>query len=111
MSKTIYLPTNYNNKLACHCFIHIDLAPLGPVIESKIETTPIEIRTSDNSHPPVTVKLNDLLRLPLNDVAAIFTWPSHGMDKLGYISHLLLQKPNINNSTPMAVYFYKKINN
>ncbi len=110
MSKTIYIPTNYNNKLACDCFLHIDMAPLGPVIETKIQNTPIEIRTADNSHPPVTVKLNDLLRLPLHDISALFTWPSHAMDKLTYISHLLTQKPNINNTTPMAVYFYQKIN-
>lgn len=109
MNKTIYIPTNYNNKLACDCFVHVDLAPRNPVHESKIENTLVEIRTADNSHPPVTVKLNDLLRLPLSQVAAVFTWPSHGMDKLSFISYIMQHISTVNNETPMAVYFYQKL--
>lgn len=108
--RTIYIPTNYNNKLACDCFLHVDLAPRTTIPESQFDSMKLEIRTADNSHPPVSVKLNDILRLPLHQVAAVFTWPSHAMDKLQYVSFLMEQKKElINTDTPMAVYYYQKL--
>lgn len=107
--RTIYLQSNYNNKLACNCFLHIDLAPGNTIPESKFEKLEVEIRTSDNSHPPVLAKLKDILRLPLKDIAAVFTWPSHGLDRFSFISFLLQQNSRINNDTPMAIYYYEKL--
>lgn len=107
--KTIYLQSNYNNKLACNCFLHIDLAPTTSIPESKFEKIQVEIRTADNSHPPIAAKLKDILRLPLKDIAAVFTWPSHGLDRLEFISFLMNQNGKINNDTPMAIYYYEKL--
>ena len=109
--KTIYWQSNYNNKLACDCFLHIDLAPKETIPESKFEKIEVEIRTSDNSHPPTAAKLKDILRLPLKDISAVFTWPSHGLDRLSFINFILQQNRKINNETPMAIYYYEKLTN
>lgn len=105
---TIYWQTNFNNKLACKCFLHIDLAPRTTIPEPKFDKIEVEIRTSDNSHPPVSAKLKDILRLPLKDIAAVFTWPSHGMSYFDFIGFLMTQA-YVNTDTPMAIYFYEKL--
>jgi hypothetical protein len=109
MSKTIYLPTNFNNKLACDFFIHIDEAPRSGIPESKLENTVIEIRTSDNSHPPVKTKMKDIIRLPLGDLSSALTWQSHGIDSIGFVKTTIQHKPKLNIKSPMAVYFYQRI--
>jgi hypothetical protein len=109
MNKTIYLPTNFNNKLACSCFIHVDEAPRSGIPESRLEETVIEIRTSDNSHPPVKTKLFDIIRLKLGDLPTSLTWQSHAVDAITFAEKLLTDKPKLNTSTPMAVYFYQRI--
>lgn len=109
MLKTIYFQTNYNNKMACNAFLHIDQAPRATIPESVLNETKIEIRTSDNSHPPVIVQLVDLIRLPLNKMPDGFTFPSHGCTALELYSELYKQLDGIDHEAKMAVYFYKKI--
>lgn len=108
MQKTIYYRTNYNNKMSCHAHLHIDMAPREPLHQNQLDETIIEIRTSDNSHPPIKTKLNDLLRLPLNQLADIHTLPSHGMNAMEFVSKTLTENPKLNWDSPMAIYYYVK---
>lgn len=108
MQKTITLRTNYNNKLACSCFAHIDLAPAAGIPESTLNTTVFEIRTSDNSHPPVKAKLINLIRVPLWKVCDALSYPSHGMDSLSF-QEWMLQNNNVDFEKQMAVYYYQRI--
>lgn len=109
MKKTIYFQTNYNNKLACNSMIHIDLAPQQSIAESKLTSLEFEIRTSDNSHPPVMFKVVDLIRIPLTDIGDLMTWQSHGMNSDEYLSWLLNENQAITIYSTMAVYFYKRV--
>jgi hypothetical protein len=104
--KTLFFQTNYNNKLACQCFIHIDVAPKVRIPESQLER-PLEIRTADNSHPPIQAKIVDMLRLPLRDITSIFSWPSHGLDSLNF--KLWMMEKQTPADQEMAVYFYSKM--
>jgi hypothetical protein len=108
MQKVITFKTNYNNKLGCKVFPHIDVAPATGIPESKLEERIIEIRTADNSHPPVKTKLINLLRLPLWQVSDALTYPSHGMDSTAFQEMMILNN-DITPDKPMAVYFYEKI--
>ncbi|MDH7463992.1 hypothetical protein QEG73_22005 [Chitinophagaceae bacterium 26-R-25] len=106
--KTITLATNFNNKMACKAFVHIGLAP-GPLKVSDLESTEIEIRTTDDSHPPVLAQLVDLCRLDLDKMPNAFTWQSHGMSSFDFFKWFTHQYQDVNGGTAMAVYFYKKI--
>lgn len=109
MQKVITFKTNYNNKLACQCFPHIDIAPAGGIPESKLNDTIIEIRTADNSHPPVKTKLINLIRLKLWQVSDALSYPSHGMDSTAFQEWMITHN-DISFDKSMAVYFYQKIN-
>lgn len=103
----ITLPTNLNNKLRCNAFTHIAPAPAGGVPESKMEQQ-YSIHTADDSYPPTPFVLVDLLRLPLGSLYSIHTLPSHGMDRLQFLTWYMVTNPGANVSTPMAVYYYKR---
>lgn len=109
MQKTITFKTNYNTKLECKCFVHIDIAPVGGITESKMSESIIEIRTADNSHPPVKTKLVNLLRLQLWQINDALTYPSHGMDSTAFQEMMVIDNQADFNK-PMAVYFYERIN-
>lgn len=109
--KRIVLQTNYNGKLHCDTFTHIDVAPKGTITESIAENLVAEIYCKDNSHPPVKAKLVDLLRLPLHQLSMVLTWPSHGMTFPQYLDWITARSPSITLHTPMAIYFYQKIKN
>lgn len=98
--------TNYNGKLACDSFIHIDVAPKTGVPESVLEKTDVIIFTKDASHTPVPAKLTDLCRLPLYQVSNILTWQSHGITAIEFINQQ--EKLGHNLTSEMAVYFYQK---
>lgn len=105
---TITLRTNYNNKLGCTCFCHIDAAPEKKISERELSSEVYEIKTIDNSHPPVQVRLQNLLRLPLDSLSDSLTWPSHGMNSNDYYDWIMRTKPNYKSNEQMAVYFYKR---
>ena len=106
---TINFRTNYNHKLDCPYFLHIDLAPApGSVPESLVEKTTIVIATMDGSHPPVRTKLIDLARFPLKNLSENFVLLSHGVTKNDFLN-LLKEKKVVNDETEMAVYYYKKL--
>lgn len=103
--KTIYIQTNYNNKLGCKDFIHIDRAPRTP-IPSKDLGSIIELRTSDNSHPPVQKKIYSLVRFKLGQTFDTQSIPSHGMDACQFIEWWKSQYGE-GEGTELAVYYYR----
>lgn len=110
MLKTIYFPTNLNNKLDCEAFVHIDNAPQTGIPEKIIEETVIEIRTRDGSHLPVRAKLVDMCRITLKEVRDAFSYPSHAISGFEYYQWYHDQNQEADGDTKLAVYFYKKTN-
>lgn len=108
-TKVITFRTNYNTKLDCKCFTHVDTAPPGGIPESQLDEMIFEIRTADNSHPPVKTKLVNLLRLPLWKVSDAITYPSHGMNSTDF-QEMMVVSNNADFDKAMAVYFYERIN-
>lgn len=107
-TRTIYWPTNHNNKLACSAMVHIDLAPRKRVLESEMEKTIIEIRTQDNSFPFSQWKLIDMLRMPLQRISALITMTSHGMYSFDFVKWFLEKNEGANLDTEIAVYYYMR---
>ena len=107
--KQLKLATNYNNKLGCTIFSHIDKAPPSGVPESNLPI-PFEIVTADGSYPPTQYKLVSFIRGTLKEFYSdIFTMPSHGMCREDYQKWYLQKNPGTGLFTPMAVYFYALI--
>ncbi len=103
--KTIYLQTNYNNKFACKDFIHIDRAPkVG--IPSRDLGALVEIRTSDNSHPPVKKIIYSLIRFKLRETYDTLSITSHGMDAHEFVEWWKNQFGE-GEETELAVYYYR----
>ena len=105
--RTLYFQTNYNNKLACGAFLHLDRAPKDGIPESRLNQV-FEIRTADNSFPPIKARLFSLTRIILGRMADCFSLPSHGKNAADFIEWWKLQNPDDNESLAMAVYYYKK---
>lgn len=105
----ISIPTNYNGKLNCDCFIHIDEAPREGVPESKLKNTVVEIETKDNSHPPVRTVVKDLIRIRLGEITSALTWQSHGLEGYDFAYQKIQENPKLTYYSLMAVYFYQKI--
>src|SRR3982750_828458 len=74
--KEITWPTNYNNKLGCAGFIHLDLAPRKMPLRSIAEAMVFKIITADGSHPPVCYQLINIMKLEVNNVREAYTLAS-----------------------------------
>jgi hypothetical protein len=105
--KTIFWPTNINNKLGCHSMVHIDLAPKGEISEKMIRDTDIEIRVNDQSFPPTIWKLTSTLRLELHQLADLHTMPSHGVEAFDFCKEMITNH-NLTTTSEVAVYYYTK---
>lgn len=103
------MPTNYNKKLGCNYMVHVDLAPSQTIPETVLQNTVIEIRTKDESHPPSRWKLEDLCRLPLNQLTSSITWPSHGQQSFEFAKWFLENNTGTGMQTAVAIYYYRKI--
>lgn len=106
---TITIPTNYNNKLGCERFIHIQVAPKHGIPESVANSTEIIIYTADQSHPPVTVKIYDAARVPFKHLPESWITLSHAMTTEQFHNMVLENVPGIGPETSMAIFFYQKI--
>lgn len=106
--KTIYWETNYNNKMDCNSFIHIDFAPPVKPSRSQLSNTIIEIRTTDASHAPVQKQLYDLMFLPFQQIPDALCFASHGISAYKLVT-LLFDKyaPRFNWTTEMCIWFYQ----
>ena len=108
-TKTIFWKTNYNNKMACAAFVHIDLAPKQRPLRKTLEETSIEIYTEDNSHPPVKALLYDLLFMPFEQVSDYLAFASNGMTAMELANFMFeTHHPNFSWKTEVTVYFYRK---
>lgn len=99
--------TNYNRKMGCPGFIHLDIVPTG--IPFSIFGQVFAIETEDNSHPPVSVELVDIAKTTVEKLHNIDTISSHGMDKYDFLQHIREKVPNLNNDTVLGIYMYKRI--
>lgn len=107
--KTLNWPTNYNGKLACKRFIHIDLAPEKVPTGRQLKETTFTIEVADKSHPPVQVQVDSLVILRIGEIGNIHTWPSHGMSDADFIEWQHRKKV-IHKESQFAIYYYRKIN-
>ena len=108
--KTIKWPCNYNNKMGCTGFIHIDLPPEQKPLSSQLESMTVKIITVDSSHPPVYVNLFDMLFLPLKKIPVGFILASHGMEDMQFADFMIKKYPErVTLDTELAVYYYKKM--
>lgn len=105
--KTITWDTNFNGKLGCDRFAHIDLAPATMPTRRQMEETIINIQVADKSHSPVVVRLDAIIPLRLQELSNLHTWPSHGMYTEDFV-HWLHRRQPIKDDTRLAVYYYKK---
>ena len=107
--RVITWATNYNNKMGCRAFVHIDLAPDRKPIRSEVERTIIEIRTADQSHPPVKKRLYDMMFIPFQQVTDQLAFSSHGMTASQLAEFLFNEyHPNFNWTTTVCIYFYQE---
>lgn len=91
--------------------MHIAGAPDGGVCETIMESTEVEIKTADDSHPPVKAKLVDLTRMPLYQLSNVFTFQSHGLTAAEFTEQYQEANPHASFISPIAVYYYKAISN
>lgn len=108
--RTVKLRRNYNHKLSCDRFIHIDEPPPADIPKEVLEKTMFVIHTTDGSHPPVKKKIQWITTFRLGELTALHTWLSHGMDTTEFIEFLHLEKKlHVNPDLQLAIYYYKEI--
>src|SRR5687767_13276951 len=98
--REVKIPTNFNKKLDCDIFIHIQ-APHRPGIAMASVFT---VKTKDQSHAPVKARIIDSVHQPLRSLAATFTYLSHGISPEEFKSMILQADPKMNEDTILAVY-------
>lgn len=100
------IESNFNNKLSCGSFMHVDTAPNAGVPESKMNQLYTMI-TRDGSHPPVTVRLFSITRMKMEQLRDCFTVPSHGMEAAEFATWFMQKHPEAGWDYPLAVYYYR----
>ncbi len=110
MYKTITWETNFNNKMVCDAFVHIDIAPRRKPLHSELDRTIVEIRTADQSHPPTKNRLYDMLFIPFKELSDQLAFSSHGMTAMELANYFFNkhQSENFSWNTEVAIYFYLK---
>lgn len=106
--KTIVWETNFNGKMACDRFPHVDFAPGKLPSSDELDKSVFQIKTADSSHPPVMVKIEHIIPFKLTELSNIHTWPSHGMDTSEFIE-MQHRKKVTNRETLFAVYYYRRV--
>lgn len=109
-TRTVTWETNYNNKMGCAGFVHIDLAPSKKPVRSEVEKTVIEIYTADKSHPPIKAIVFDMFFFKLKNVNCFISLASHGLDEMEFVNFMFEKYGDkINMNTEVAVYYYKRV--
>jgi outer membrane receptor for monomeric catechols len=107
--KLLSWTTNYNNKLKCDGFVHVDIAPPITPTWQMIEAYHYEIETLDNSHPPVQAELISLQIVPFHQLPNWYTYTSHGMSEVEYAEYMFKKYKNFTWETQVALYLYRKV--
>jgi phosphoribosyl-ATP pyrophosphohydrolase len=111
-TKTLFWETNYNNKLDCNAFLHIDLAPAALPIRSKVEQTEFIIETKDSSHTPVITEIYDYSFFPVKNITDCLALASHGMITTNLIRELEKKySKELLEQRGVGLYFYIKKDN
>lgn len=105
IERELTIKTNFNKKLDCEIFIHIQ----SPMNTGVALTSVFKIKTADNSHEPVKAKIIDSCKLPLAEITSRFTYLSHAMFAEEFKEVVKKADPKVTDDTELAVYFYKKI--
>lgn len=108
--KLITWDTNFNGKLDCNMFVHVDVAPAVLPSERAMADTIFQIQVSDNSHEPVQAKVVCIAPFRVAEILNMQTWPSHGMYTADLLTYLYTRKKvRITPDTMLAVYYYSKV--
>lgn len=104
--------TNYNNKMDCNGFLHIDIAPRKrPSCSTILDKLQFKISTKDGSHVPILVELHNINYFPLKHLLDMFALASHGMTAVELCDFLFIKNHTwLTFDTEIAGYSYKKIN-
>ncbi len=98
------IPKNFNNKLDCDIFIHIQ----SPMKNKAAVQSVFKIQTADRSHEPVKARIIDSVYQPLSSLSAAFIYLSHAMRPEDFRIMVKMLDPKANDDTIVAVYFYQK---
>jgi len=89
--------------------VHIDLAPKQRISEQVLQSTIIEIKTLDESHPATKWKLESIYSLQLHQLTSVTSLPSHGMESFEFAKWFITNNEGVNPQTEIAVYYYRKL--
>jgi hypothetical protein len=98
------IPKNFNNKLDCDIFIHIQ----SPLKNKASVQSVFKILTADRSHEPVKARIIDSVYQPLRSLSATFIYLSHGMLPEEFMAMVKSKDTRLNDDTIVAVYFYQR---
>lgn len=106
--KEIFFDTNFNNKMDCQVFLHISMAPLDFIPESKMGGS-VRIVTRDGSHEPITCKLVDFARVKMNDLVSVDTYASYGLNEFAFKEWWFQKYAHTTLDSEMAIYVYARM--
>jgi hypothetical protein len=103
--------TNYNNKMCCDGFMHIDLAPRKrPTTNKLLDKLLFKISTKDDSHEPIVVELHNINYFPLKYLLDMMALASHGITAMELCDFLFIKNHEwLTFDTEIACYSYKKL--
>lgn len=110
--KVMTWETNYNLKMGCTAFIHLDLHPVkdGKLAvlprDSEIERMVVEIRTADQTHPPVVKKLRAIQAVKFHEISEFCILPSHGMTAIEFANFMFAKHRGLTWESMMCIYYY-----
>lgn len=103
--REVKLETNFNNKLGCDSFVHIQKEPAKfPDPEEKVK-----VITKDGSAPEGVFQVVNMLRYELMMIPSFCTLTSHNMDIDEFIKWVIGKAPDLNFHSKMAILFYRRV--
>jgi len=104
---------NYNGKLHCDYFYHIDLPPKKEITQKTADQTIVEISVEDESIKPQHFILEGWFELDLNKkIGNFFPYLSHAMTEDEFLTHVFSKYPKtMQNTTCLYCYLYKRFVN
>ena len=102
--------TNFNNKMDCPSFIHVDYAPEKVPLRCDLEATVIEISTEDNSHVPIIKKVFDMVIFTAEYLNDAFAFSSHGISCMELFKSMEERRSSFNLKSKVCIYFYTELN-
>lgn len=104
--------TNYNNKMGCQGFLHLDLMPGKMLSMDQLSQIVVEIETVDGSHPKIQVQPVEIQVFRLWWIPEAVTMASHGMNQLEFIEFMYSKHKHIRDANRMdqqvAMYAYRR---